>query len=238
MSKDKKSIALIGPVLCNSGIATVINTIRNCKMLKNGYELLIFNTTNYNDSHFFINLVIFITSLVIYLKKLLEGKIDLAHIHASYGRSFYRKFFFILLSSFFRVKIILHFHASKFDEFFIDSHGIRTKLIEFSLKRSDAIILLCKDWKEKLENTFAVKNAFVVNNPVPLSIDQTAVSAMKLNKNSVAILFIGFLIRTKGIYDLLEIAERLKEISVEHKIIVCGKGREEAKFFKKIKKRI
>ena len=44
---DKKRVGLIGGISCNSGIATVVNAIVNSEKIKNNYEALFINTTNY-----------------------------------------------------------------------------------------------------------------------------------------------------------------------------------------------
>jgi len=233
--ENKTNIALIGPIYCNSGIATVINAIISSKRIKNNYEVIIFHTSNYKDSNILINLSIFVKSIILFLKELLESKINLVHIHTSSGRSFYRKIFFIFLSSLFKQKTILHIHASRFYDFFIDSEGLKKKIIEFFLKKPDITVLLCNDWKEKIERKFALKNTVVINNPIPLDLEQIKASIELSNANFIKILFLGFLIKTKGIYDLIEIADRLNKNSFAHKIIVCGKGDEEKMFLKKIK---
>lgn len=235
--KNKKRVALIGTINCNSGIANAVNAIANIRRFEDTYEKLIVNTSNSNDNNSLINSIVFIKSIIYYLKALLERKIDLAHIHTSYGRSFYRKIFFICLSSLFKVKIILHFHASKFDEFFIDSSGLKKRIIEFFLKKTDAIVLLCNNWKEKIDRKFDLKNTFVINNSVPFDIQQVRSNKNYKDSNlkSVKILFLGVLIKTKGIYDIIEIAHNLTSISC--KIIICGKGKEEKNLLKKVKEK-
>lgn len=237
MNKDKKKVALIGPILANGGIATVVKTIISIEKSKNNYEFLIFNTSNYKDSSSFINMIIFIKATLFYLTKLILSKIDIAHIHTSSGKSFYRKIFFILLSYFFRIKIILHLHSSKFDEFFISPIGLKMKIIAFFLKKADVLILLCRNWKEKIEKKYSLKNVFVINNPVPFDTKIINENKQRLNSDLVNILFLGFLIKTKGIYDLVVIADRLSVSSPSHKIFVCGKGEEEKKFLEEINRR-
>ena len=60
---NKKRVALIGPISCNAGIATVVKTIVNSTLIKNKYEITFINTSNYKDNGFFKNLIIFIKSL-------------------------------------------------------------------------------------------------------------------------------------------------------------------------------
>jgi glycosyltransferase involved in cell wall biosynthesis len=231
---SKKSVAIIGPVYCNGGIASVINTVMKNDKLKDHYELLIFNTTKYKDGGLFINIIVFIKSLLFYLLELSKGKIDLAHIHTSYGRSFFRKIAFVFLSDFFNVKVILHLHTSKFDNIAV-SDGLKGKLIKYSFKKSDALVVLFTASKDNIEKNFPVKDIIIINNPLPFNLDQISINSKIANiKNHVKILFMGFLLKSKGTDDLIEIADKLNGVPVPYKILVAGKGKE-AKFIKKVK---
>jgi glycosyltransferase involved in cell wall biosynthesis len=230
----KKRIALIGPIHCQGGIATVINAISTCKIINDEYDLSFFHTSNYKDSGTLGNLFVFVRALLRFKMKLLSRRIDVAHIHTSYGLSFYRKTFFIFLSSLFGVKTVLHFHSSRFDDFFVEAKGFRRWFIKFFLDKPDALILLCRDWKKKIEKNYHVQNALVIHNPVPMDVEPTADLGSN-NGDVVKALFLGFLIKTKGIYDMIEIAKRLDRETLPIKIIVGGKGEEENKFLQKIK---
>jgi len=233
----RKKVALIGPISKGGGIATVVNAMTSVDKIKIHYEVMFFNTSNYKDSTTVQNSIIFIQSALNYFIKLVKHNIDLAHIHTSYGRSFYRKSVFILLSKLFKVKVILHIHSSKFDDFFIDASGIRKKLIEFFFKKTDSVVLLCNDWMDKITKKYSIKNAVVINNPVPFDLAKVKIGERKPTVDSITILFLGFLIKTKGIYDLIEIAQKLNGSPFTYKILVCGKGEEESSFVKKIKER-
>ena len=124
------------------------------------------------------------------------------------------------------MKIILHIHTGRFDEFFIDSFGIKMKIIEFFLRKPDVIVLLCKNWEEKVKKRYAVMNTIVINNPVPFDLEKIKVRTKKSSLNFVKILFFGFLIKTKGIYDIVEIAQGLNKGRLDNIIIICGKGEE------------
>jgi glycosyltransferase involved in cell wall biosynthesis len=233
----KRKVALIGPILGDTGIGSVVKTILNCEIFKDEYEIAVFNSSNSKDSNSITNLIVFLKSIFFYLMSLFEGKIELAHIHTSYGRSFYRKTVFVLLSSLFRVKVILHFHTGRFDDFFMQSSGLRKKVIELALAKSAAVAVLCNDWKEKIEKIFASKNVYVINNPLPFNTEQVESVSQKTDLNYVNVLFVGFLIKKKGIYDIIEIAEKFSGSPLSPRFVVCGKGTEERKFLKRIKDR-
>jgi len=235
LRRSKKRVALIGPILCNSGIGSVVKAMIDCERLKTGYEILVFNSSNYEDSNSIVNLFIFIKSIALFLKKLLEGNIDLAHIHTSHGASYYRKAIFVFLSSLFRVRIVFHFHSSRFDSFFMDSGGLKKKIIQFTLGKSDAVVVLCHDWKDKIENKFALRNTHIINNPIPFDIERVESHRNKTSSRHLKILFLGFLVKAKGIYDIVEIAKAFDGSSSSPRFLICGKGPEEREFLEKIK---
>lgn len=238
MTKNNKiEVALIGPIKTDSGIATAVNTVVNNSIIRNNYTILYINTSNYENSNSLVNSIIFIKSLSRYLRQLMRNRISIAHIHTSHDRSFYRKSIFISLSLLFKIKIILHIHSSKFDSFFVGAYGIKKKIIGFFLKKCDAIILLCQDWKEKIDRKFNVKHTFVIGNASPLNPKQAGACAKHARSNGIKILFFGFLIKTKGISDIIDIAAKLKENSASYRIIVGGKGQEKQNLIKDIKEK-
>jgi len=237
MDQKRKKVAIIGAVSYPGGISRVVDTIINCPNIKNHYGWLIFNTSQYKDGNFFINFIVFVRALARYFHHLLKGKIDLAHIHTSYQRSFYRKIFFIFLSSFFKVKTILHFHTGRFEEYFINPSWRMKKIIEMCLAKVSAIVVLCQDWKDKIEHKYGPLNTYIIHNPISFGSEEIPVHGKKQNRNHIQMLFFGFIVKKKGIYDIIEVADRLNKEKLSFTIMICGKGEEENRFLKKIKEK-
>ncbi len=195
----KTRVGQIGAITCRSGIATVINTVTSSDKLQEQYKFLFFNTTKYKDGNLYMNFIIFANAFFSYLISIMKKKIELAHIHTSFGRSFYRKLIFIHLSSLFRVKILLHFHTGRFEKYFINSYGLKRWLIKSSLKKTDSIIVLCREWRSELKKTFNVENIFVIYNPLSLDHNSLEMKAWKPNPEIFKILYFGFIINLQTI---------------------------------------
>jgi glycosyltransferase involved in cell wall biosynthesis len=69
---------------------------------------------------------------------------------------------------------------------------------------------------------------------VPIDVEQTA-GTVSGNGDRVKALFLGFLIKSKGIYDMIEMAKKFERDNLPIKIIIGGKGEEEKNFLQKIK---
>ena len=229
-------IAQIGAITCRSGIATVINTVANSGKLQDRYDLLYFNTTRYKDGSLFMNFCIFFHTFILYFINLMKKRIELAHIHTSFGRSFYRKVIFIFISSLFKVKIILHFHTGRFEKYFIDSTGLKRSLIKSCLNKTDAVVVLCSDWKLKLEKAFFIENIFVIHNPLSLDYNSLKPKVRIPYPEIFKILYFGFIIKAKGVFDILEISQRLQSEGLKHEMDICGMGEEETELLSIIKR--
>ncbi len=230
----EKEILLVGPILSNGGIATVVKSILSEKIVYQNYHINIINTSNYKDSSKFGNLLIFMKAVFAFIVMNTFRRVDLIHVHSSVGVSFLRKIIIIFISSFYKKKIIFHFHSGRFDDFFINVFGIRKKIITYSLKKVDKIVLLCEDWKKKIDEKYSLNNTLVIGNPVPFNVKKAYRGMSLSNKKNVKILFVGFLIKNKGIYDLIKIVQGLNCLKSDFKLIVCGKGEDEKKFLKLI----
>lgn len=235
MTRSKK-IAIVGPVYCRSGIATVINSVISQRIIKNSYGLLIFNSTNYLDSSGLTNMFVFLRALLRFFVASAQRKIGISHIHTSYQKSFYRKFCFVMISSLFKIKTILHFHTGRFEKYFINATGLRKKMIRFCLKRTDAAVVLCEDWKTKLRNSYGFDQTFVIHNPLSLDLDSIREKKSGEYQSPPIILFFGFMLITKGIYDIISIAALLEKKGSDFRIVMCGKGQEEENFLKVLRK--
>lgn len=231
---EKKRIAIVGAVSYPGGISRVVQTMVRSPELREVYDLCLFNTTRYKDGSVLTNLVVFVQSFMRYAAALLRRRVDLAHIHTSYGRSFLRKVFFLALTSAFRVKSVLHFHTGRFEEYFVHGPWLRRKVLDLLLRRTDGIVVLCQQWKNELGKYDSGK-VRVIHNPVPFELDGIPEKKDRADHHGVSILFLGFMVKTKGIYDIIDLAERLQKERLEALIALGGKGEEEGLFLRKVR---
>jgi len=116
-------------------------------------------------------------------------------------------------------KVIIHLHSSSFYEFFLSGSWYVSKI----LSSCDRVVVLCSDWEEKLKVTFPKLDIRRIENPFPGIIHEQDSSLTQ--RQDIILLFVGFLIENKGIRDIMSIAERIKEESVNNvQIHIAGKG--------------
>ena len=220
----------------NGGIASVIKSLYRANALSNKMEKLVLLKTNYyNDRNMLSEVYVLLKALLIYVYYLIFDHIDIVHIHTSSGISFFRKSIFCILAKLLRKKTIFHIHASNFYDFFIcPSNSFRHKFISKIFIACDLVIVLCQDWKDQLENCYKKVNIISIPNPITISEYKREDTSDSQNK-ILNVLFLGFLIKSKGINDLIETARILNnsECSMLH-FYVAGKGPLENELVKKI----
>jgi glycosyltransferase involved in cell wall biosynthesis len=208
----------------NGGIASVIKSLYLANEKKMKIDLYLLKTTYYKDKKLHHKIFLFIKSLILFVAYLVFNKIDIIHIHSSAGISFYRKFIFFILGRIFRKPIIFHIHASKFNEFYLcHKKSINYLFIKYLLYRSQVVLTLCAAWKlELLKHYGNIKVESLAN---PIAVSSYGGKDKNGNGRSLKVLFLGFLIESKGIFDLLKTAKALKDKNIRSiKFYVAGKG--------------
>lgn len=220
-----KNILIIGADLTsNGGIASVIKTYNNA-FLKGNYPFKMFflKTSYYKDKPKIYAIEILAKSIIRFFYFVVFKNIGLLHIHSSSNISFLRKSIFVILGKIFNKKIVLHIHASKFYEYFMSNNQFLTKYIAFIFSLCNVVVVLCEDWKKKLINKYPTINVKKIVNPIVLPEKFKVINSPKSDK--FTLLFVGFLIESKGIKDLLKLALLLKTSNVSDvKFIIAGKG--------------
>lgn len=204
------------------GITSVINSFLSYDWNEIDVELL----PTYIEGHSLNKILFFIKSIIKYLLKLMRDEFDIAHVHMSYRGSFFRKLLIIKLTNLFNKKVILHLHGSEFEIFYNSSNAVVKNLIKNIFECSDRVIVLGRQWKNIVEKISPKSKIEVFNNAIEIP-NYTA----KWSNDKINILFLGVLIKRKGIYELIE-AIKLLDDSGEVKskklnFIICGSGQEE-----------
>lgn len=224
--KSRKSIRvlMIGSDLTSrGGIASVVKAYYSgCRRDPRGVDLRLLKTCYYKDKGLLSEMCILVKALLTFGYSLLSFRPQVLHIHSSAYISFYRKSLFVLIGVLFGRTIIVHLHASAFDEFFITPNYILRRYIRFVLSKAERVIALCNDWQSKLERKLKLHNVVVLPNPVVLDMKPRKREFMKSGK--LRVLFLGFLIESKGLRDVITVAKAVKRGGDAIKLVVVGKG--------------
>lgn len=215
----------------HGGITTVINQFRNSNWNEKNIDLRFIPT--YIEGNVLKKSLFF---LVAYLKIIwycLTDNLDIIHIHMSYKGSFTRAYCIHKLCHIFKIKNIIHLHGSEFKKWYDeDCSESKKKMVKKFLRESDKIIVLGKEWEKRILSIEPLAKTEIINNTVSIPNVKT-----KFNKDCFNILFLGVLIKRKGVYDLLNSISELKEKTDLNniKFIIAGNGNEEEKIKNKSK---
>lgn len=211
------------------GITSVIDRFLNHQWCGIESELL----PTYIEGGAIKKIVFFLKNLFKYISKLFKNSFDIAHIHMSYKGSFFRKYIIAKLGKLFNKKVILHLHGSEFEVFYNNSNVFIKKLIVNLFECCDLVIVLGKNWEVFIRRIAPKSKISILNNAVRLP-NYT----VKWNEYKINILFLGVLIKRKGIYDLIEAIKLLNEKGIikEKRLnfIIGGSGLEEENLKRKI----
>lgn len=131
--------------------------------------------------------------LVFFFKLIFDYEIKIVHIHTASNISFRRSALFVRIANLFHKKVILHIHGGAFKDYYRrEAHYVISVL-----NRCDCVIALSETWKSFFEGICDVP-VVVLNN----IIEPPQKEICKKN-GKVHLLFLGLLVKEKGIYDLL-----------------------------------
>lgn len=178
------------------GIAVVLNSYSR---IYQKFNIIV----NSNGKNTVANAVQLLYSLIATtLKLLLCRRIMIVHIHTASNNSFRRSAMFITLAKVFKRKVIIHVHGGGFKEYYEKNK----EYVHRQLEKCDTIIALTDYWHE-----FFLSNGFKNVVVVPNIVDTPVIEKKKEDDNITHILYLGFITKQKGIYDLLEAFSKHKD---------------------------
>lgn len=219
MEKKKKVCMIVQNPMVKGGISAVVNGYRNSILEQ---EFNIKYVESYKDGRKFTKLLKAVTGYLHFSKVLFLEKIELVHIHSSFGPSFYRKLVFIYMANWFNKPVINHCHGADFDSFYINASDRKKRMIERIYGKCNVIIALSDEWKERLSMIVSPEKIIVIENYS--TIHEDAIK-YKVNKEMTQqILFLGEIGQRKGCYDIPEVVEKVVEKFPDAKFVLGGTG--------------
>lgn len=215
-------IVMVGTALENKGgIAAVVNVYRELGLFK---RWPIHYVATHVDGSRLQKLIKACSGALIFTGLLVSRRVALVHVHTASGPSFWRKFYFMLLTLATGRKLVLHVHGGNFDAFAIkQTRSWARALIRFVLRRATRIIALSEHWRQWFTDFAPGCRVSVLFNPVQLPIQtERGVHA------SPMLLFLGKMCRDKGNYDLLEAMALILQRHPHVRLVCAGDGEADA----------
>lgn len=196
----KMKILVVGPSPTRSkgGMATVIEEIEKDKKLNEQFDIDIYES--FIDGN---KVVRFFFSIYAFVKfYLTKRNYDLYHVHVASRGSTFRKGHYVDVIKRWNKKVILHIHGAQYLVFYDEITKKKQNRVVEILKKSDMVIALSQDWKDKFDERFGLTNCCVLENGIDMERLAPAVHEPVLHQNTFVTL--GRLGQRKGTYDLID----------------------------------
>lgn len=186
------------------GIGSVFRIYKNQGFLKDKCYLV-----SHQKGPLGLRLYTFSTFFIQYIHHLLTNRrLKIIHAHLSQRGSFFRKALILMIGKLFRKKVIYHLHGSEFLLFFRSAPKPVQQFIRKVLKSCDAIIVLSHSWKTNLSEVTENPNIHVVYNPIVITDTPKVYPPFYVEKPHF--LFLGNIGKRKGVYDLIEAVQKIR----------------------------
>lgn len=208
--------------LVKGGITSVIGQLLSHDWDADGIDMTFVPT--YIDKNAIVKAFYFVIAYLKILGIFWLNRPDVVHIHMSYKGSFYRKYSIHKLCKRYKVPDMIHLHGSEFKKWFDESDEKTRNKIRKLLQECDKFIVLGNKWNMSVKEIEPRTNTIIINNTIHIPDD-----TVQWSENKFQILFLGVLIKRKGIVDLIQAINILKEKKKLHKLsfVIAGSGTDE-----------
>ena len=152
------------------------------------------------------------------------GRIDILHVHMTFGGRALRKGILTILGNVLRIPVIVHMHGSNFQESFAGLPGFAQRALRFALSKARHIIVLGNSSRDFLvaEAGVSPEKIAIIFNGVPGP--EEVVRPSSPPGGRVQIVFLGRLGERKGVPDLLAAFRSPQLLSRAWKATIAGDG--------------
>lgn len=146
----------------------------------------------------------------------------LVHVQTASRGSFWRKFVVCQLARAARRPYIVHLHGGGFTRFYEEESGpLARHLIRSTLEHAALVIALSEEWRERLLRIAPGAKVEVLHNAVAIP-DRARLR--RLEGQEPTVLFLGHLLRDKGVYDLVRAFGLVARSFPRLKLVLGGVG--------------
>ena len=206
------------------GITSVISQILSHDWNADNVKMKFIPT--YIEANRFKQVVFFFNAYLQTAKEIRQNKPSVLHMHMSYKGSFVRKYMLYKLARKNNVPVMVHLHGSEFKKWYDTcSNSVKNKIKDL-LSGSACFIVLGEKWNTIIKEIEPSANTGIIENTVHIP-EKKAVW-----QDNLSFLFLGVLIKRKGVYDLLNAIKKVKAEIGDAEFIIAGTGSEMEKLKK------
>ncbi|MCG3203043.1 MAG: D-inositol-3-phosphate glycosyltransferase [Gammaproteobacteria bacterium] len=229
----RTGVLFVGPDAdARGGIATVLATYKRTAFW-NQFNCMHFPTCIEHESRV-MRLIYAIRQMCAFLVLMLRTKPAIVGIHTASMMSFYRKCWYMGMVRLCGRRYVLHVHPAFFLKFYEQGGILRKWLVRRAFRGSQKVLFLSTPSMREFAQVTPDVEMDVISNPVDVGSYPTA--KQPHISGTVQVLFLGWIVKEKGVYDILDaIPEVIKRVP-EARFVFAG-NKEVAKLREAIKQR-
>ena len=142
-----------------------------------------------------------------------DNRVDLIHICSSAGMGLIRDLILVICASKNNVKPVIHFHFGRIPEL-SQANNLEWKVLLRIARYCYKVIVMNKSSYDTLSHLKSL-NVHYLPNPLALSVlDKISLISSKFKRIPRRLLFVGHVLRLKGVYELVEACAQIPEIEL------------------------
>jgi glycosyltransferase involved in cell wall biosynthesis len=212
---EKNEILMLGPdINGRGGISNVIRIWKDSSIFSS-YNINFVPTISYFKKNTFVS------NFPNYCKILLHIFLNtrVVYVHTALYKSLYRKLPFLFFSFLLKKNTILHIHPSTVKRYFSRLNKVERLIINYVFKRIDVIVVLVEEAKKYVKNRFPTKKIHILKNSI---IVEKMKNKFDIKRNTCEVLYLGWYVRAKGIYSLVDAIEILVKKGIKIQLKCYG----------------
>lgn len=230
---NKKNVLFIGSFKSKSNTGHVGGQMFACNSLleselKNIVNWITLDTTasTNRERSFYVRALGAAKRMIIFIFHLLFSKVDTVLIFTSHGWGFREKGLMIILASFLKKKTIIAPRSGHLIQDISTSSRFKS-FAEKVFARADYILCQGTFWKIFFSNQFGLdkKKLIILHNWINLADAKDIATISYEPKKELTILYLGWLDKKKGIFDLVAAAKKITNPTI--RFVIGGKGNDE-----------
>lgn len=218
-------VLVVGP--SSSGMSGgQVTHMENIKSLFNNKEVCYFYSSSGMEGSelFFIKAIRLIRTWIVFPFSLIGRKV--IHINSSFDvKALVRDLYLFLAACIFGKKLIIQYHGGSPDKFSLVNNKIIKKLLQKIFSRSTVLVLTSEQfsWVDRMGAYRLVRMKNYVDLP----------QINKIKNERFIFLYMGRIIKEKGIFDILNAVKIVRNLDFE--VRICGSGENKSDFLDAIK---
>ncbi len=212
------------------GISTFIDSLLSSDQLKQKYELIHLDTSRAPGDvglagrFSLLNLGYFFRQVGELMAVAIRCKPQILHLPVTSYLSFWKISVFMLLGQALGIKVVMHLHGGRFEEYYDHNSLLLRALIRRIFSRADIVVVLSERWKRFLLTQVRPDLRIEI---VPNAVDTMFAQSVSEDLNDAerdpnAVLFVGSLGRGKGVFDILKAVPRVRAEKPEARFLFAG----------------